>query len=90
MTIERIKIIKRIKMVSMPQHPKLPVVMDWEEMCRFFKNYYTQTRQHERFGQAFCNRYNVTDSQLFHANTVNVAMEIILIRYLKIDISLGS
>jgi hypothetical protein len=54
------------------------------EYLRFKADYMsTSIYEHQRFGQAFCNCFNVTDPDLFYARKMEEAIEMIKTKYVK-------
>jgi len=57
-----------------------------EEYLDFRLAYYTrQEHPQERFGQAFCNRFNVTDSDLFNERDADKAARKIEEKYISYE-----
>jgi len=47
--------------------------MTSEQLIEFEKEYYQGKYPNERLGQAFCNKFNVTDSDIFYEEDNKVA-----------------
>jgi len=52
---------------------------------RFFQHQYfrSQIAVHERVGQAFCNKYNITDTALFYETDTGDALKYIADKYVE-------
>lgn len=55
------------------------------EFQEFHYDFYnTDQYPHQRFGQAFCNNYDITDSTLFNETNATKAIARILEKYVKL------
>ena len=59
-------------------------MISYDEYVKFCKEY-DWKKSPLRFGQAFCNKFNIKDNELFYTQDIDRAREIIYKRYLKFD-----
>ncbi len=53
------------------------------EYNRFYHEWATQTPKTQRLGQTFCNKFNITDPELFYETNFGAAIQRILTKYVK-------
>ena len=53
-----------------------------EDYRTFVFNYTYNKYPHQRFGQAFCNHFNITDSEVFYEENFDKSSKLIEYKYL--------
>ena len=53
------------------------------DFLEFLKRYFLGVYPYQRLGQAFCNKFNIQDSELFYCESDKVAQQIILDKYVE-------
>jgi hypothetical protein len=55
-----------------------------QRLCEYndFNVEYHKNKSHLRYGQAFCNKFNIQDAELFYEPSTEKAIEIIFVKYI--------